>query len=114
MKSAGTTAIKEPRRERRAAKRERAVWELRLYIAGRTPNSIAAINNLKNICERDLQGRYRIRVIDLLKQPQLAKGEQIVATPTLVRELPAPVKRFIGNLSQTERVLVGLDLQQAT
>jgi circadian clock protein KaiB len=86
-------------------------WELRLYIAGQTPNSIAAIANLKKICEDQLRGRYRIEVIDLLKKPQLAKGDQIVAIPTLVRRLPPPVKKIVGNLSKTERALVGLDIQ---
>jgi len=85
-------------------------WELRLYIAGQTPNSIAAIANLKKICEDQLQGKYRIEVIDLLKKPQLAKGDQIVAIPTLVRRLPPPVKKIVGNLSKTERALVGLDV----
>ena len=88
-------------------------WELRLYIAGQTPNSIAAIANLKKICEDQLKGKYRIEVIDLLKKPQLAKGDQIVAIPTLVRRLPPPVKRIVGNLSKTERALVGLDIQRA-
>jgi len=86
-------------------------WRLRLYIAGQTTNSIAAIANLKKICEDQLQGRYRIEVIDLLKKPQLAKGDQIIAIPTLVRRLPPPVKKIIGNLSKTESVVVGLDLQ---
>jgi len=86
-------------------------WELRLYIAGLTPNSIAAIANLKKICEDQLKGRYRIEVVDLLKKPQLAKGDQIVAIPTLVRRLPPPVKKIVGNLSKTERTLVGLDIQ---
>jgi circadian clock protein KaiB len=88
-------------------------WELRLYIAGQTPNSIAAIANLKKICEDQLKGKYRIEVIDLLKKPQLAKGDQIVAIPTLVRRLPPPVKKIVGNLSKTERALVGLDIQRA-
>jgi len=87
-------------------------WELRLYIAGQTPNSIAAITNLKKICEDQLKGKYRIEVIDLLKKPQLAKGDQIVAIPTLVRRLPPPVKKIVGNLSKTERALVGLDIQR--
>ena len=84
---------------------------MRLYIAGQTPNSIAALVNLKKICKDELQGKYRIEVIDLLKKPQLAKGDQIVAIPTLVRRLPPPVKKIIGNLSKTENVVVGLDLQ---
>jgi circadian clock protein KaiB len=84
---------------------------LRLYIAGQTPNSIAAIANLKKICEDKLKGKYRIEVVDLLVKPQLAKGDQIIAIPTLVRRLPPPVKKIIGNLSKTESVIVGLDLQ---
>ena len=86
---------------------------LRLYIAVQTPNSITAIANLKRICEDKLQGKYRIEVIDLLVKPQLAKGDQIIAIPTLVRRLPPPVKKIIGNLSKTESVIVGLDLQPA-
>jgi circadian clock protein KaiB len=86
---------------------------LRLYIAGQTPNSMTAIDNLKKICEEKLQGKYRIEVVDLLKKPQLAKGDQIIAIPTLVRRLPPPVKKIIGNLSKTESVIVGLDLQLA-
>ncbi len=86
---------------------------LRLYIAGQTPNSIVAIANLKKICEEKLHGKYRIEVVDLLVKPQLAKGDQIIAIPTLVRRLPPPVKKIIGNLSKTESVIVGLDLQPA-
>jgi len=86
-------------------------YRLRLYIAGQTPNSIVAIANLRKICEEKLKGKYRIEVVDLLEKPQLAKGDQIIAIPTLVRRLPPPVKRIIGNLSKTESVLVGLDLQ---
>jgi circadian clock protein KaiB len=86
---------------------------LRLYIAGQTPNSMTAIANLKRICEDKLQGKYRIEVIDLLEKPQLAKGDQIIAIPTLVRRLPPPVKKIIGNLPKTESVIVGLDLQPA-
>jgi circadian clock protein KaiB len=85
-------------------------WELRLYVAGHTPTSLAAFANLKKICEEHLAGRYSIEVIDLLENPRLAKGEQIVAIPTLVRKLPPPVKQIIGDLTNTERVLVGLDL----
>jgi circadian clock protein KaiB len=98
--------------KRRPAKSSRSdFWRLRLYIAGQTPNSIAAIENLKKICEDQLRGKYRIEVIDLLEKPQLAKGDQIIAIPTLVRRLPPPVKKIIGNLSKTESVVVGLDLQ---
>ena len=87
-------------------------WILRLYVAGRSARSAAALRNLEEICERHLAGRYRIEVIDLLKQPQLARGDQIVAVPTLVRHLPPPMKKIIGDLSNQERVLVGLDLRQ--
>jgi|SRR5581483_6085666 len=87
------------------------IWELRLYVAGQTPKSLQAFANLKKICEEHLAGRYRIEVIDLLKNPQLAKGDQILAVPTLVRKLPEPVRKIIGDLSNTERVLVGLDLR---
>lgn len=86
-------------------------WELKLYVAGQTPKSLQAFANLKHICEVHLDGQYRIEVIDLLKNPQLAKGDQILAIPTLVRKLPEPVKKIIGDLSNTERVLVGLDLR---
>lgn len=88
-------------------------WELRLYVAGRTPKSVTAFVNLKRICEEHLQGRYHVDVIDLLEHPQLAKGDQILAVPTLVRQLPAPLKKIIGDLSNEERVLVGLDLRRA-
>ncbi len=89
------------------------VWELRLYVAGMTPTSIRAFENLKRICEEHLHGAYRIQVVDLLERPTLARGDQIVAVPTLVRRLPTPVKKIIGDLSNTERVLVGLDLRPA-
>ncbi len=88
-------------------------WILRLYVAGQTPKSVAAFANLRKICEEHLAGRYRIEVIDLLKDPRLAEGHQIVAVPTLVRQLPEPVKKIIGDLSNTERVLVGLDIKPA-
>jgi circadian clock protein KaiB len=86
-------------------------YNLRLYVAGQTPKSITALVNLKKICEEHLVGRYQIEVIDLLEHPQLAAGDQILAVPTLVRRLPEPLKRIIGNLSDMERVLVGLDLR---
>ena len=86
-------------------------YNLRLYVAGQTPKSVMALANLKKICEEHLAGRYRIEVIDLLEYPQLAAGDQILAVPTLVRRLPEPLKRIIGNLSNMERVLVGLDLR---
>lgn len=86
-------------------------WELRLYVAGQTAKSLAAFANLKDVCERHLAGRYTIDVVDLLKNPQLARGDQIVAIPTLVRKLPEPIRKIIGDLSNTERVLVGLQLR---
>ncbi len=87
------------------------IWELRLYVAGQTPKSLAAFANLKKLCEEHLAGKYRIEVIDLIENPRLARGDQILAIPTLVRKLPEPVKKIIGDLSNTERVLVGLDLR---
>jgi len=87
------------------------LWQLRLYVMGQTLTSLTAFANLKKCCETHLKGRYRIRVIDLVKQPHLAKGDQILAVPTVVRRLPKPVRTIIGNLSDTERVLVGLDLR---
>jgi circadian clock protein KaiB len=89
-------------------------WELRLYTAGQTPKSLAAIKNLKRVCEEHFAGRYEIEIVDLLKNPRLAKDDQIVAIPTLVRKLPEPVRKIIGDLSDTERTLVGLQLRQQT
>ncbi len=86
-------------------------WDLRLYVAGHTAKSILAFDNLKKLCEEHLKGKYHIEVVDLLRNPQLAKGDQIVAVPTLVRKLPPPLKKIIGDLSNTVRVLVGLDLR---
>jgi circadian clock protein KaiB len=94
-----------------AAKPE--LWELRLYVAGKTAKSITAMENLQRLCEEHLPGRYRIEVIDLLVNPQLARGDQIVAIPTLVRKLPQPMRKIIGDLSNTERTLVGLQLRPA-
>ena len=87
------------------------MWNLRLYVAGQTPKSLTAFANLKALCEEHLQGRYSIEVVDLLENPTLAKGDQILAIPTLVRKLPPPLRKIIGDLSHTERVLVGLDLK---
>ncbi len=104
----------EARDERRSdttEDRDESVYLLRLYVAGQTAKSIAAFANLKRICEEHLQGKYRIEVIDLLQNPALAQGDQILALPTLVRRLPPPVKKIIGDLSNTERVLVGLDIR---
>jgi circadian clock protein KaiB len=86
-------------------------WELRLYVAGQTKKSAAALTNLKRYCEEFLKGRYKIEVIDLVKNPQLAEGDQILAIPTLVRKVPEPIRKIIGDLSNQERVLVGLDIR---
>lgn len=93
---------------------EEKEWELRLYVAGQTAKSITALANLKQICEEHLKGQYHIEIIDLLKQPQLSRGDQIIATPTLVRKLPEPIRKIIGDLSNTEKVLVGLNLKPIT
>jgi circadian clock protein KaiB len=89
------------------------MWELRLYVAGQTAKSVAAVENLTRLCEEQLPGKYVIEVVDLLVHPQLAKGDQIVAIPTLVRKLPQPIRKVIGDLSNTERTLVGLQLRPA-
>jgi len=94
-----------------SAKASGPVWDLRLYVAGQSPKALTAVANLKRICEEHLAGQYRIEIIDLLKNPQLAAGDQILALPTLVRKLPQPIRKIIGDLSNTERVLVGLDLR---
>jgi len=99
------------RSEAAAARSPKAKWELKLYVAGQTPRSLQAFANLKRICEEHLAGEYHIEVVDLVENPQLAKGDQILALPTLVRKLPQPMRKIIGDLSNTERVLVGLDLR---
>jgi circadian clock protein KaiB len=104
-------ARKRSRKSQSHARVSEPTWELRLYIAGHTPKSIEAITNLKRICDQNLAGKYKIEIIDLLQNPQLAHGDQILAIPTLVRRLPEPVKKIIGDLSDTERVLVGLDIR---
>ena len=91
--------------------REEEKWELRLYVAGKTPKSITALTNLKKYCETHLKGLYRIEVVDLLVHPQLAEGDQIFAIPTLVRKVPEPIRKIIGDLSNEEKVLVGLDIR---
>ena len=101
------------RRLATAKPRSAVVWQLRLYVVDQTTKSREAFTNLKQFCETHLKGRYRITVIDLLKHPQLAKGDQILAIPTVVRKLPSPVRTIIGNLSDTARLLVGLDLRSA-
>jgi circadian clock protein KaiB len=93
-------------------KAESTRYVLRLYVAGQTPKSVNAITNIKKICEENLKGRYELAVIDLYQQPQLADGEQIIALPTLIKKLPPPLRRIIGDMSNTERLLVGLDLRK--
>jgi circadian clock protein KaiB len=103
-------ALQNPKGSEKAAE----VWELRLYVAGQSPKSVAAFANLKRLCEEHLAGKYAIEVIDLCEQPQLAAGDQIVAIPTLVRKLPQPLRKIVGDLSNTHRTLVGLQLRPAT
>jgi circadian clock protein KaiB len=108
-----------PTKRRRASNGRQAVvdssdserWNLRLYVAGQTPRSLTAFKNLKDICEQYLKGKYQIEVVDLIENPTLARGDQILAIPTLVRKLPQPIRKIIGDLSNTERVLVGLDIE---
>lgn len=102
-----------PQKEAKGSAAPAEVWKLRLYIAGQTPKSLTAFSNLKKLCEAHLAGRYQIEVVDLLERPQLAAGDQIVAIPTLVRKLPEPLRRIVGDLSNTERTLVGLQLRPA-
>ena len=101
---------KSPAPRRVIRKRAPAIWSLRLYVAGQTPKSLSAFANLKELCEQNLPGRYHIEVIDLVKEPHRAQGDQIVALPTLVRKLPEPIKRVIGDLSNVERVLAGMEV----
>ena len=107
-----TSKVKaKPPKPKTAGDATNATLELRLYVAGQTPKSLIALRNLKKICEEHLQGRYRLHVIDLVKTPQLAQDDQILAIPTLVRNLPQPIRKIIGDLSDTQRVLVGLDVR---
>lgn len=99
------------RNNKRKQPKQAGFWNLRLYIAGETSRSVAAMSNLQKICDEHLSGKYRVEVIDLLKNPQLAAGDQIVAVPTLVRRLPPPLKKIIGDLSNSQQVIVGLDLR---
>jgi circadian clock protein KaiB len=103
---------KTDRPEEKSAESGSGRWDLRLYVAGQTPKAVTAFNNLKIICEEKLKGKYHITVVDLLKNPQLARNDQILALPTLVRKLPRPMRNIIGDLSDTERVLVGLDIKE--
>ncbi len=109
----GRSAARPPSAARGGAgARGSAHWHLRLYVAGQTPKSVAALSNLRRFCDEHLPGQYEVEVIDLIAQPQLAAQDQILAIPTLVRRVPEPLKKIIGDLSQTERVLVGFDLQR--
>jgi len=105
--------MKTPSKNARPKNAKEELWQLRLYTAGQSPKSLTAFANLKRLCEEHLQGRYTIEVIDLTRHPQLAAGDQIVAIPTLVRKLPEPLRRIVGDLSNTERALVGLQLRPA-
>ncbi len=117
MKKSANRSVTEPLtlqeilRECKQVGRTRKGWELRLYVAGQSPRSLAAFSNLKKICDEHLSGRYNIEVVDLVKHPQLAAGDQIVALPTLVRKLPQPLRKIVGDLRDTERALVGLQLR---
>ena len=108
-----TTKLFTRARAAKAKKSKEAIWELRLYVAGQTPKSLTAFSNLNKIYEKHLAGKYEIEIIDLLKDSKLAQGDQILAIPTLVRKLPTPIRKIIGDLSNTESVLVGLDLRPA-
>jgi circadian clock protein KaiB len=105
-----TTTEKNDKSTKNKNRNDEGIFELKLYVAGQTSKSIAAFSNLQKICDEHLAGKYKIEIIDLLKNPKLAKGDQIFAVPTLVKKLPEPVRKIIGDLSNTERVLVGLDL----
>lgn len=98
--------------EKATAKRDRAKYVLRLYVTGMTPKSTRAITNVRELCKKHLAGRYELKVIDIYQQPKLAKGEQIIAAPTLIKKLPLPLRRLIGDMSDTERFLVGIDLKR--
>jgi len=112
MKKAKNTTNEPAEYDISVKKFKNETYLLKLYITGMTPQSLLAIDNLKVICEEHLKGRYNLEVIDLYKNPSLAKGEQIIAAPTLIKKLPLPLRRIIGNMSNTERVLVGLDLKE--
>ena len=110
--NAPSRSARKAARTNRSRQAPRKTWRLRLYVAGMTPRALTALRNLEEICEARIPGIYSIEVVDLLEKPQLARGDQIVAVPTLVRRLPPPMKRIIGDLSSSERVLVGLDIRE--
>ena len=105
--------MKPPKSQKAVKPANKTKYDLRLYVAGQTPRSLQALSNLKRICEEHLAGQYRIEIIDLVKKPQLAAGDQILAIPTLVRAIPKPARKIIGDLSDIERVLVGLEVRPA-
>jgi circadian clock protein KaiB len=105
--------VAKPTRTKPAARPKPQTWNLRLYVAGQTPRSLTAFANLRRLCDEHLTGRYTIEVIDLMKSPQLAQSDQILALPTLVRKLPEPIKRIIGDLSDLQKVMVGMDIKPA-
>jgi circadian clock protein KaiB len=109
-----TTTRKPRTKEAKGTTADPDMWDLRLYVAGQSPKSMRAFTNLKSFCEKHLAGRFRIEVVDLLKNPQLAAGDQILAIPTLVRKIPAPMRKIIGDMSNEERTLVGFDLRPRT
>jgi len=110
--NARSVRVEQPKANTALLKIVSSRYILKLYVAGQSPKSVNAIANIKKICEENLQGRYELEVIDLYQQPQLAQGEQIIAVPTLIRKLPIPLRRIIGDMSNTERVLVGLDIRK--
>jgi circadian clock protein KaiB len=114
IRKPATPTAKKVAKKKAASPDDLDSWQLRLYVAGQTPKSLTAFANLKRLCEEHLAGRYEIEVIDLMKKPQLAQNDQILAIPTLVRKLPEPIKRIIGDLSNLERVMVGMDLKPIT
>jgi circadian clock protein KaiB len=112
--TAGDNSVAEFEAAAAAAAKEEGRYVLRLYVSGSTPHSSRAIVNIRKICEEHLQGRYDLEVVDISQNPELAQGEQVIAAPTLIKKLPLPLRRFIGDMSQTERILVGLELRKAT
>jgi circadian clock protein KaiB len=112
MKNSRAPSVDLAALEAAAAAHDTARYVLRLYVAGTTRNSMRAIVNIRNICDEHLQGRYELEIVDISQHPTLVEGEQIIAAPTLIKKLPLPLRRFIGDMSQTERILLGLDLRE--
>ena len=109
MKKKTVDTVREPEKKAKEVKQEKYV--LKLYVTGMTPRSMKAVMNIKEICEEHLSGRYELEIIDIFQQPVLAQGEQIIAAPTLIKKLPLPLRRFIGDMSDEEKILIGLDLR---